>query len=131
VNDRSSSILAAVADLFISFLPFAVVYVLLIAFSQNQPRPDLSFLVATLFTEGAWKARLIATERPTERWSAVLIGVGGATVTTVAAILLLLVELNVLQPQHNLGVRTFALWVSFWGYLVAIPYALFVRYKAP
>lgn len=96
--DRFSNFLTALADLFISFLPLAVVYVLLMAFNQSQHRADLAFLVATLFTEGAWKARLITTNRPTEKWSAVLIGVTGATVTMLAAILLLLVELNFLQP---------------------------------
>ena len=131
-DDRISKGLAALADLFISFLPVLVVYILLAAFDRHQqPRSDMSFLVAAMFTDGAWKARLLTTDRPTEKWSAVLIGVVGASIVMLAAILLVLVEQQVFQPQYNLGVQSLALWVSFYGYLVAIPYAWFVRYKTP
>jgi hypothetical protein len=132
MTDRISKGLAALVDLFISFLPVLVLYILLAAFDHHQqPGSDMSFLVATLFTDGAWKARLLTTDHPAEKSSVILIGVIGAIIVMLAAILQVLVEQQVLKPQYNLGVQSFALWISFYGYLVAVLYAWFVRYKTP
>lgn len=129
MTDRVSRVLFALTDLAITFLPVVMVFTLLAAFDKNhEPRPDISLLVATMFIDAAWRSRLWVTNRLTEKWSAILVGACGAIIAMVAAMLLMLVEMQVLQFQHNLGVRTFALWVSFYGYLVAIPYAIYVRY---
>lgn len=129
--DKFARFTEALADLSISFLPILVLFALLIIFKHiESPRPDASFLVAALFTEAAWRCRKLDTERPTEKFSGILLGVFGAVISIVAAILLLLVEIKVLQPQQVLGVTASASMITFWAFLVAIPYALWVRYKS-
>jgi hypothetical protein len=126
----SARITEALADLAITFLPLTLVFLVLGPLGRlNEVGAEFSLLVAVLFTDGAWRARRFPTERPTERWSVILIGCWLGLASSVAGVFHLLGAHKAILPELTLRVTAFASQVDMWLFPVAIAYGLYVRYK--
>lgn len=120
----------AIEELLISFLPFMILATILGIFNVTGiPRADYPFLVATLFTDATWKCKDLVARSPSEKSCGILFGVVGALLSTIAAILLLLVELNIINPIWIPHIYERSMLITFWGFITAIIYSVYIRYR--
>ena len=120
----------ACGEVLITFSPILVLFLVfgvLGKMGDITNRADVSFVMAVLFADGAWRALKPSKIKDSERAAILAVGVVGAMMCTASATLLLLVELSVFPRLQVFPVTSHLASVNFWLFIGAVMYSMVVR----